>query len=274
MLAYTESQRPCRNLYPGGRTDDKISGARRMTMLTILDSFADGPLDWVKTMFVPYDADAERVVPAGRLLTPEGARDLLSAYLAAHDAAEHRARVSMWSQWYFARLLPVWVIVNLSHQWQLPISADRVWFQLNEDGLPLQFMLQGDGEPVTETDPLVRFAGMVQHIAPVCQILADLAGLKPGIFWNNAAVRIQWGIEQAELINADVTPGQALLTARTLCDGSKNALFEPTRREIPTDAASPSFRRQCCLRYELCDHEMCPSCPLLLAEKRRRPATV
>lgn len=239
-------------------------------MQTILDSFADGPLDWVRPMFIPYAGQAG-AVSATQLLTPEGAQAVMASYLAAHPASEQRARVSMWSQWYFARLLPVWVIINLARDWQLPIEASHIWFELNEQGLPLQFMLAGDGEPVAEREPLSRFDGMVQHIAPLCRIMAEMAGLKPGIFWNNAAVRIHWGIEQAQLVNADVHAGEALLAARELCDGSKNPLCDPMRHEIPTDATSPRYRRQCCLRYELCDHEMCPSCPLLQAEKRRRP---
>ncbi len=240
-------------------------------MLTILDSFSDGPLDWVKQAFIPLENGDRSALSMTRLTSPEGARELLSTYLDNFPATEHRARVSMWSQWYFAKLLPSWTVVNLLCNWQLPIEPDRVFLRLGEDGLPVQFLLAEPGEAVVKTGSLARFVNMIDsHLAPVCHSLAAISGLKPGLYWNNAAIRVGYGITQAASTQADISDGWALLAARQLDDGRKNPLFEPVRHEIPGDETSARYRKQCCLRNELCDHEICPSCPLLLAEKRKR----
>ncbi|QMV51503.1 siderophore-iron reductase FhuF [Ewingella americana] len=252
-------------------------------MQTILDSFRDGPISWVADSFKPMTPLVTNALPMSLLTTADGCASVLERYLTLHaEDASHvekrRARISMWSQWYFANLLPSWVIVSLSHGWQLPIAADNVYLALQDEGLPHQIYLDGPGAAFTSPQPMDRFEEMIeQHLRPVCHAMAEISGLKPGIYWSNAGIRVGWGIKQAELVNADISDGMALLNARELPDGGKNPLFQPMRPENPLDENSPQFRRQCCLRYELADHAMCPSCPLLLAErksgkKRKSPA--
>ncbi len=245
-------------------------------MQTIIDNLSSGPLNWVAERLKPLTPEVESAWSMQQLTTPEGCAQVLQRYLDVHmgsdtDPQQLRARVSMWSQWYFAMLLPSWVIVSLSHNWQLPIAPERVFLTLQENGLPEQIYFDGPGEPFIEGLPLARFDVMIeQHLRSVCQSMAEISGLKPGIYWSNAGVRIAWGIEQAQLINADARDGLALLEARVLRDGSKNPLIDPVRAENPSDPNSIRYRRQCCLRYELADHEICSTCPLELAKKRRR----
>ncbi len=252
-------------------------------MQTILNRFRDTPISWVADSFKPMTPLVTNALPMSLLTTAKGCSRVLEHYLSLHadDATQtekRRARISMWSQWYFANLLPGWVIVSLSHGWQLPISTENVYLSLQDEGLPNQIYLDGPGEALLSTQPMARFDQMIeQHLRPVCQALADLSGLKPGIYWSNAGVRVSWGIKQAERVNADISDGMALLNARELHYGGKNPLYQPMRPEDPQDDNSPQFRRQCCLRYELADHVMCSSCPLLLAErksgkKRKSPA--
>ncbi|QII40642.1 siderophore-iron reductase FhuF [Rouxiella badensis] len=250
-------------------------------MQTLFDSFRDGPIPWVADQFKFMTPEVADALPLSLLTSEQGCTRLLERYLAVHaeDAGQidkRRARISMWSQWYFANLLPSWVIISLSHNWQLPIHPEKLFMSLQEEGLPSQIYLQGEGEAFTPRaeSPFHRFEEMIeQHLRPVCQALADASSLKPGIYWGNAAVRVNWGIQQAELIAADTRDGNALMDARELAAGRKNPLFQPLRPENPRDPQSPLYRRQCCLRYELRDVAMCPSCPLLLAEKRRRIPT-
>lgn len=250
-------------------------------MQTLFDSFRDGPLPWVADQFKLMTPDITDALPLSLLTTEEGCLILLQHYLAAHaqDASQphtRRARISMWSQWYFANMLPSWVIVSLTHNWQLPIHPDKLFMSLQEEGLPSQIYLQGQGEAfVAQPDaPFHRFEEMIeQHLRPVCQALATISDLKPGIYWGNAAVRVNWGVQQLELTQVDSSEGKALIDARELSPGRKNPLFQPVRPENPCDPTSTLYRRQCCLRYELDDIAMCPSCPLLLAEKRRRIPT-
>lgn len=252
-------------------------------MQTILNRFRDTPISWVADSFKPMTPLVTNALPMSLLTTAKGCSRVLEHYLSLHadDATQtekRRARISMWSQWYFANLLPGWVIVSLSHGWQLPIGTENVYLSLQDEGLPNQIYLDGPGEALLSTQPMARFDQMIeQHLRPVCQALADVSGLKPGIYWSNAGVRVSWGIKQAERVNADISDGMALLEARELHYGGKNPLYQPMRPEDPQDDNSPQFRRQCCLRYELADHVMCSSCPLLLAErksgkKRKSPA--
>lgn len=245
---------------------------------TLFARFRAGPLPWVADQLQLLTPEVRDVLPVSLLTHEAGCASMLSRYLQIHagdtnQIEQRRARISMWSQWYFANLLPAWVIVSLSHNWQLPIRPDRLFISLQQQGLPGQLYFQGEAQAFTpDTNlPLARFTSLIeQHLRPVCQALAALSDMKPGIYWGNAAVRLHWGIEQAALLNADTTDGLALINARTLSDGGKNPLFQPLRAEHPDNPDSPLFRRQCCLRYRLADHAMCSSCPLLLVEKRRR----
>lgn len=250
-------------------------------MQTLFDSFRAGPLPWVADQFKFITPDVTDALPIGLLTTEDGCASLLERYLTVHaeDASQtdkRRARISMWSQWYFANILPSWVIISLTHNWQLPIHPDKLSLSLQEEGLPSQIYLAGQGEAFVprNDEPFYRFEEMIEeHLRPICQSLAAVSDLKPGIYWGNAAVRVNWGIQQVELLEADTREGKALIDARELSAGRKNPLFQPLRPENPCDPTSTLYRRQCCLRYDLPDVAMCPSCPLLLAEKRRRIPT-
>lgn len=250
-------------------------------MQTLFDSFRNGPLPWVAEQFRFMTPAVTDALPLSMLTTEQGCAGVLERYLSVHaeDACQtdkRRARISMWSQWYFANLLPSWVIVSLTHNWQLPIRPEQLFLSLQEEGLPSQIYLQGQGQAfqARADEPFYRFEEMIeQHLRPVCQALAAVSDLKPGIYWGNAAVRVNWGIQQAELLKIDTREGKALIEARELSAGRKNPLFQPLRPENPCDPTSTLYRRQCCLRYDLADVAMCPSCPLLLAEKRRRIPT-
>ena len=215
------------------------------TMQRLLDSFRDTPVSWVADTFKPLTPLVTNAVPMSHLTTAEGCASVLKRYLDANaaDAAQcdkRRARISMWSQWYFATLLPSWVIVSLRHGWQLPIAAQNVYLCMQEEGLPAQIYLDGEGEALTSAEPMARFDVMIeQHLRPVCEALAEFSGLKPGIYWSNAAIRVGWGVKQAELANADISDGMALMESRELRRGGKNPLFQPLRPENPADPDSP-----------------------------------
>jgi len=112
-------------------------------MQTIIDNLSSGPLNWVADRLKPLTPDVANAWSMQLLTTPEGCAQVLQRYLDTHldnsaDLVQLRARVSMWSQWYFAMLLPSWVIVSLSHNWQLPIAPEQVFLTLQENGLPEQ----------------------------------------------------------------------------------------------------------------------------------------
>lgn len=178
----------------------------------------------------------------------------------------------MWSQWYFARLLPIWTRINLLYRWQLPSDPQAIRFCLEDTGVPRGFLLDDDGEQIAPgTNIFARFHPLVTgHLHPLCQTLSHLAGIAPSLFWNNAAIRIAYGFTLAQEQGLNTTDADPLLTSKTQPDGTLNRLFAPVRHIDDTEGGSAHMiRRQCCLRYKLSDAEYCPSCPLLLAERRK-----
>ena len=135
-------------------------------MQTILNSFRDSPISWVADSFKPMTPLVTNALPMSLLTSAEGCASVLERYLTlyAEDARhpeKRRARISMWSQWYFASLLPSWVIVSLSRGWQLPIATQDVYLSLQEEGLPSQIYLDGTGEALLSAQPMARFDQMI-----------------------------------------------------------------------------------------------------------------
>ncbi len=215
--------------------------------------------------------------PAGKTLfssaalcTPTTALPVVAPFLRRHQGEDRAAVISMWSQWYFARLLPTWTRINLLYSWQLPSDPREVSFTLDENGVPGEFVLASiGGETPAEVDIFTRFRPLAAgHIQPICHTLSGLAGIAASLFWNNAAIRIAHGFTLAREQGGDTTAAGPLLASKTLPDGTVNRLFAPVR-QLKEDGSSHTIRRLCCLRYKLGDTEYCPSCPLLLANRRK-----
>lgn len=238
-----------------------------MTMAEQVDT--SGCFDAIAGHFLPAALAGRPLFEAADLHQTSTALPLLQTALNLHPGQDRAAVISMWSQWYFARLFASWVRINLQFNWQLPVAPQAYRFMLQETGMPLDFVLLQPGRAIGDPGSMARFMPMIDaHITPVCHTLSALSGIKPGLFWNNAAIRIMQGMNHASQEGADISAATEFLATRTLPDGSPNRLFQPMRQLPDLEGNLSPCRRQCCLRYKLHDVEYCPSCPLLRKAKR------
>lgn len=209
-----------------------------------------------------------KVYSALDLCAPETAQAVIEPLLKIYEGEDPAAVISIWSQWYFALLLAPWARINMLYDWQLPFLPHDIRFTQSENAVPDRFILADHG-CAAPTGP-ARFDALIhRHLAPVCQTFSRLAGIKPGLFWNNAGIRLAHGFTMAQEQGADITRADDFLAARTLPDGAPNRLYQPIR-EIPQPSGPPKIiRRLCCLRYKLAGLEYCPGCPLVEARQRR-----
>lgn len=135
-------------------------------------------------------------------------------------------------------------------------------------------VLSSLGSPVEEREWQAFLPPIDEHIAPVCQQLSTLSGLSAALFWNNAGVRFYQGMNQAEQEGADVRHVVDLLDRAVLNDGEKNRLYQPIRLRTLPSGEQKKERRHCCLIYRLEGGALCPSCPRLRAEHRKRTTGV
>jgi ferric iron reductase protein FhuF len=208
---------------------------------------------------------APGAMPARLLLEREGPAALLEAARRHRPGAEERALASLWSRWYFAKLIPPVLACGLLAGRSLPLSPAETGIVLGADGMPRAIALPHAGEVTSEHDPLLRFAPMIRgHVATVVECLSAHVRLAPRILWNNAAVYADWALrrmaEEPGVPAAVARRALALLEAPTLPDGGANPFHAPLR-DIQGPAGPLRLRRQCCLLYRLPGEGCCRTCP-------------
>ncbi|XBS70054.1 siderophore-iron reductase FhuF [Acerihabitans sp. KWT182] len=210
----------------------------------------------------------EKVYSASALCSPETAQALMEPLLRMYRGQDRAAVISIWSQWYFALWLAPWARINMLYDWQLPYLPHNINFTQSENAVPDKFILADDGVALPPGQGPARFDDLVEeHLTPVCRTLSRLAGIKPGLFWNNAGIRLAHGFDMAKEHGADITRVADWLSTRILTNGLPNRLYQPMR-EIPQPEGPPKIiRRLCCLRYRLSGLEYCPGCPLVEAKQ-------
>ncbi|WP_213993704.1 siderophore-iron reductase FhuF [Sodalis sp. dw_96] len=214
--------------------------------------------------------DNKKVHSVLDLCAQDTALAVLEPLLRINQGGDRAAVISIWSQWYFALLLAPWTRINMLYDWQLPFLPQSIRFTQSENAVPDRFILADIGRAVPPCEGTARFEELIdRHLAPVCRTLSRLAGIKPGLFWNNAGIRLAHGVDMALQQGADITRAVEFLAMRTLADGTPNRLYQPVR-EIPQPSGPPKIiRRLCCLRYKLAGLEYCPGCPLVEARQRK-----
>lgn len=230
-----------------------------------------GPLAPLAESLVPQPAAG--ALPVGLLLQPGGTAALLAVVRRLRPGADERALVSLWSRWYFVKLIPPVLFCGLLTGRSLPLDPAETGVLLGANGLPQAIALPHAGEVVAEADPLRRFAPLVrQHVAAVVERLAAEARLAPRILWNNAAVYADWAlrrlIEDGRVLPAATGQMLALVEAPRWPDGTPNPFHAPVHHlSGPQDVNA--WRRQCCLKFRLPGEEVCRTCPRL----RSKPPT-
>jgi len=236
----------------------------------MIDSLApvfEGPLAFVRDVLSLRVAPGEgEPVRCADLLRPEVLEGLLDRYAAQHQGADRRAVVSMWTQYYAARLIYPVLGANLLLGRDLPLALEDTVLHVAEDGSPLGFCIADEGGPVADAG-MARFAPLVrQHLAPLVGAVASLGRVAPKLVWSNAGIRFAGTANIARRQNQLSPQSQAdidaLLNKRCWPDGWDNPLFQPYRT-VETCGESVERRRVCCLRYLLPAFEGCGvSCPL------------
>lgn len=207
-------------------------------------------------------------IPAADLLRPAVLDEVLAPMLARHPDADERAVISMWSQWYFARLvIPATALAVRAHR-ILPLTLDEVEVVFDdEDGLPASFGLPRPGPVRPDADVFMRFRPLLRgHVEPLVEALTDRSGLVRSLLWGNAGSYLDWTLSllasETEGEEPRETPGSRLFGARRWPDGWRNPL-SGAMRVVGKGGAGTRRRRVCCLRHLIPQREGCgEACPL------------
>lgn len=223
-----------------------------------------GPFQWYKDGLA-LPGEHPTVVSGRDLLDGSIADELLRHYAKTYPGADHRAIVSMWTQWHFGVLIVPATAAILLLGRDLPLELDHVNIALNEEGRTAAIVLPDD-DGAERARAANRFSPLFEgHVKPLVEHFADHFRLSRRLLWTNAATTFQWALEQAEALNpnqAITSEGRALLECRIDTKGRPNPMHGMVRY-CEDEGKLTQMRKVCCLRYLLPGFEDCGSlCPL------------
>jgi ferric iron reductase protein FhuF len=244
-------------------------------MIEILRQIFTGDLARCADAMVLPD-DERPALPGRSLLEPATIDSILDTYAAQYPGADRRAVASMWSQWYFARLLPSVMAASLLAGRSFPVALSEIAVIRAPEGHPIAFRIADDGVPAVGTDAFQSFDRLLrEHMEPFIAAWAAHTRVAPRLYWNNAAVYLDWILgEIATHPLADralMAEAARLLRDRERTDGTPNPLFEPIQ-DVEAEGETQRWRRLCCLRYRLPEVAECGTCPHLRARLRKAAA--
>jgi ferric iron reductase protein FhuF len=212
--------------------------------------------------------DPRPAVPLSMLLTAPHLDSLLTRFGAQYGEGDRRGLASMWSKYYFVRLIPPVVAASLILGHRLPLTLDRVQLVLDEQGMPAAFKLPDAGQQwaAPPADPFARFDALIEgHLRPFIDTYASLVRVSSKVLWSNAGNYFEWllGVLAKATPHADLSHGHALLNAAALPDGRRNPLYQPVRYiKVAGQRELKRQRRVCCVRYLVGGLAVCGNCPL------------
>jgi len=213
--------------------------------------------------------DPRPAVPARDFVEPQRLEEWLLRFGPEHADGDRRALLSLWSKYYFLRLIPPVLAAGLILNWRLPLDFDGIEVVVGADGLPEAFKLPGEGERWSNppNDGFERFSGLLDdNLAPFIAALNRYRKVAPRVLWSNAGNYVEWFMSTLGRLPfpaATLAHGHALLETRLRPDGSRNPLFEPVRYIEQGEGQTPwRQRRTCCIRNQLA-MAMCDNCPHL-----------
>ncbi|MDJ0389182.1 siderophore-iron reductase FhuF [Roseomonas sp. E05] len=253
-------------------------------MIPDLAPALSGPLAFARECLVPAD-DGRPAIPCAALCEAETLAAIATPFTERLSRQERQASFSMWSQYYFARLIYPVLGASLLLGRDLPVRAEDMALILGPDGAPAAFRIAHAGRPCAQPQSCSRFAGLLRgHLEPIVQALSEASGASPRLFWCNAGIRCDHVLRLLEG-QADTAPAQRLLFGLPHWaeeegaeeEGAEEAGAEAawanplpqTVRHVEEEGTPAVRRRVCCLRYRLAGFEAgCPSCPLPAVRKR------
>lgn len=239
-------------------------------MIPALAPLFTGPLEpFSTTLRLPKAG--EQTVSLSRLLE-HGLPELLRRYAGSPDL-DQRALLSVWTKFYFSRLIPPVVAASLLGRWQLPVAVEQMGLVLNEAWVPEAFVLPHGGAAFDKAHVDVLQPLVLENLRPFIEGACAQIKLSPKVLWSNAGNYLEWFV--GELRKAGFTPNllppfEHWLEQPIDAQGGRNPLFKPVIYvDLPlADGAEASSwqwrqRRACCIRYRLPGEELCSNCPLL-----------
>ncbi|HWL81201.1 MAG TPA: siderophore-iron reductase FhuF [Roseomonas sp.] len=233
-----------------------------------------GPLAFAQDCLVLAD-DGRPAIPCAALCEAETLAEIAAPFTDRLSQQERQASFSMWSQYYFARLIYPVLGASLLLGRDLPARVEDMALILAPDGAPAAFRIAHAGQPSAQPRGCGRFAALLRgHLEPIVQALSEASGASARLFWCNAGIRCDHVLRLLEG-QADTAPAQRLLFGLPHWaeeEGAEATWTNPlpqTVRHVEEDGTPAVRRRVCCLRYRLAGFEAgCPSCPLPAVRKR------
>ncbi|MCG8393633.1 MAG: siderophore-iron reductase FhuF [Pseudomonadales bacterium] len=222
----------------------------------------------------------EQALPLRALLEPAYLREQLHRFRPDLAGEDERALLSIWSKYYFLRLIPPVLAANLILQRALPLSPQYMAVELDGEGLPSTFVLPDDGVLLSGKETgLARFEGLLRdNLATMIDGWHQASGLSPRVLWSNASRYLRWFVQELERVGLPESlwlPGKQTLETRTFSDGTRNPLHGAYQtRTLAESGETVTVRRLCCIRYLLPAMELCEDCPRLCSKGVRAEGRV
>ncbi|WP_137820210.1 siderophore-iron reductase FhuF [Pseudomonas sp. 2FG] len=215
-------------------------------------------------------ADDPRPALSGReFVSPERLEQQLLRFGPEYAEGDRRALLSLWSKYYFLRLIPPVLATGLILNWRLPLDFEEIQVVVGTDGLPEAFKLPHAGERWASPpdDGFARFAGLLDNnLQPFIEGLRGYRKVAARVLWSNAGNYFEWfmaTLDGLPLPKPMLGHGFEILQTAQRPDGKRNLLFEPVRYVAQSEDCAPWRQRKlCCIRNEL-GMDMCDNCPLL-----------
>ncbi|EWY37618.1 hypothetical protein N825_17295 [Skermanella stibiiresistens SB22] len=240
-------------------------------------TFLDGPAGRFGACLVP-PASAPGAIPATDLIAAGGLDLALETLRARYPDGEARALLSLWSRYYFYKLIPPVMLGALLTGRTLPLDLAGTGVKHDADGLPAAIVLPHEGTAAPDPVPAQAVLGPLarDHLEPLIEALAAQARVSARVLWGNAAGYLHWVVEQLAADHETFGPASpaiieadALIHSRTWPDGWTNALDEPMRH-TDCPGGQQRHRKVCCLLYRVPGRDLCSYCPLTLRQPKAK----
>lgn len=236
-------------------------------MIPALDPLFIGEFSEYRNVLMLKD-DPRPSLPLTTLLTPECFDEHLARFARQYGEGDRRGLASMWTKYYFIRLIPPAVAASLILDWHVPLQLEGIDVVLDQNAMPQAFKLHDPGHRRQRVsgEPFARFDNLIEsHLRPFIETLASHVRVSPKVLWSNAGNYFEWllGVLAKAIPDADLADGHAVLTAPKMPDGRRNPLYQPVRYiEVAGQSELKRQRRVCCVRYLVDGLEYSGNCPL------------